>query len=1165
MQDSGLAVFTVFDSRAMSRILAEVGFIHLHTHSAYSLLEGALKIDKLASLAAADRMPAVALSDTNNLFGALEFSEKLAKEGVQPIVGVQLSVAVKEREPGAHGQGRAHPSVVLLAATREGYRNLMRLGSCAFLNSEPGETPHVPWSLLRELNEGLICLTGGPAGPVDIALGDGSVAAARERLESLSRIFDGRLYVEIQRHGSPAERNVEPLLLDLAYRARLPLVATNDVYFGKREDYEAHDALIAIAEGRTIADDNRRRLTASHFFKTRAEMQSLFADLKEATANTVEIALRCAYRPTSLKTPMLPRFTPGVADAAEAEAREIEEMRRQAEEGLEARLAAHGPAPGLNEEDYRRRLAFEIGVIAKMKYPGYFLIVADFIKWAKRQGIPVGPGRGSGAGSLVAYSLTITDLDPLRFGLLFERFLNPDRVSMPDFDIDFCQDRRDEVIGYVQQRYGRERVAQIITFGSLLARGVMRDVGRVLEMPYGQVDKLTKLVPQNPANPVTLAQAIKDEARLREAADEDPVVDRMLTIAQKLEGLYRHASTHAAGIVIGDRPLDEIVPLYRDPRSDMPVTQFNMKWVEPAGLVKFDFLGLKTLTVLRTAIDMLRRRGVELDLESLPLDDRPSYEMLGRGEVVGVFQVESAGMRRALVDMRASRFEDLIALVALYRPGPMANIPVYCARKLGHEPPDYPHPLLKQVLEETFGIIVYQEQVMQAAQLMSGYSLGEADLLRRAMGKKIKSEMDAQRERFVSGAVERGIAQTKADEVFDLLAKFADYGFNKSHAAAYALIAYQTAYLKANHPVEFIAASMTLDMGNTDKLAEFRLEAKRLGISVEAPSINRSGVVFDVREGAIFYALGAIKGVGRHAAEHIVEARGDRLFRSLSDFASRISARIVNKRTLEALVAAGAFDALEPDRARAFAAVDFIVGLANRESAAAESGQGDMLGGAADVVLPASRGAQWTPQERLQREHQAVGFYLSGHPLDDYAPVLKRAGVQTFAQFTASVRAGAVAGKLAASVLGRTERRTRTGGKLGIVLLSDASGQYEATLFAERLGQYRDLLDTGAIVLLSVSAAIDGDDIRVRIQSAEPLDQAAKSQAALMRVFVRDQAPLPDLARQLVQKGDGEVSIVAIIDGSREVEVKLPGRYRAAPQVAGALRTIPGVVAVELA
>ena len=513
------------------------------------------------------------------------------------------------------------------------------------------------------------------------------------------------------------------------------------------------------------------------------------------------------------------------------------------------RLAAHGVAPGRAHDDYEKRLAFELDVIVKMKFPGYFLIVADFIKWAKAQGIPVGPGRGSGAGSVVAWALTITDLDPLRFGLLFERFLNPERISMPDFDIDFCQERRDEVIAYVRERYGADRVAQIITFGSFLARGVLRNVGRVLEMPLGQVDKLAKLVPQNPAHPVSLKQAVADEPRLQEAAKADEKVARMLTIAERLEGLYSNASTHAAGVVIGDRPLIELAPLYRDPKAAMPATQFNMKWVEQAGLVKFDFLGLKTLTVLKRAVDLIARRGVAIDLGQIPLDDAKTYAMLGRGETIGVFQVESGGMRKALVDMRADRFEDLIALVALYRPGPMANIPTYCARKLGQEKPDYIHAMIEPVLSETYGVIIYQEQVMQIAQTLSGYSLGEADMLRRAMGKKIKKEMDAQRTRFVDGAVERGLTRAKADEIFDLLAKFADYGFNKSHAAAYALIAYWTGWFKANHPAEFLAASMTLDKGNTDKLAEFRAEAQRLGIRVIAPSVNESAGRFRRADG----------------------------------------------------------------------------------------------------------------------------------------------------------------------------------------------------------------------------------------------------------------------------------------------------------------------------
>ena len=718
-----------------SSLVKAVGFVHLRVHSAFSLRQGALSIEALAKLAKADSMPALAITDTNNLFGALEFSEKLAKSGVQPIIGAQITVDFGDAPPSASRLAEARVArapLALIAKDEQGYRALMRLASRVWLDPTDGDEPHVDFAALAE-SEGLIALTGGPAGPIDRALALGLPELAEARLKRLAPLFDGRLYVELQRHGLESERRVEPALLELAYAHGLPLVAANEAYFAAAADYEAQDALLCIAEGALISAADRRRLSPEHRFKTRAEMRALFADLEEALDNSVEIALRCAYRPLTRK-PILPHFT--AVDGARVD--EESELRRQAAEGLERHLAQYGCAPGHVEDDYRQRLEFELGVIARMKFPGYFLIVADFIKWAKAQGIPVGPGRGSGAGSVVAWSLTITDLDPLRFGLLFERFLNPERVSMPDFDIDFCQDRRDEVIAYVRRRYGEDRVAQIITFGSFLARGVMRNVGRVLEMPLGQVDKLAKLVPQNPAKPVTLKQAVADEPRLREAAEADPKVASMLAIAQRLEGLYSNASTHAAGVVIGDRPLVELVPLYRDPKSDMPATQFNMKWVEPAGLVKFDFLGLKTLTTLRKTQNLLARRGIEVELGKIPLDDASTFEMLGRGETVGVFQVESAGMRKALVEMRADRFEDLIALVALYRPGPMANIPTYCARKLGHEKPDYIHPKIEPILRETFGVIIYQEQVMQIARELSGYSLGEADMLRRAMGKKIK-------------------------------------------------------------------------------------------------------------------------------------------------------------------------------------------------------------------------------------------------------------------------------------------------------------------------------------------------------------------------------------------------------------------------------------------
>jgi DNA polymerase III subunit alpha len=1143
------------------------GFVHLHVHSSYSLLEGALTIARLCEVAKADRQPALALTDTDNMFGALEFSDKMAAAGIQPIVGCALAIDFADQEA-LQRAGSAHldrPRIVLVAARENGYRSLMRLNSRAFLETAPSEPSHVRLSWLEGETEGLIALTGGPGGPLDAAFAAGQGHLAQARCEALEQLFGDRLYIELQRHGSRTERSVEPALIALAYARGIPLVATNEPLFATQDDYEAHDALICIAEGRLVAETERRQFTPEHRFKTRAKMAALFADLPEAVASTVEIARRCAFRPR-VQAPILPRFSVGADGAAVDEAAEL---RKRAEAGLERRIKVHGIAPGHTVEEYRERLAFELNVIEGMKYPGYFLIVSDFIQWAKAHGIPVGPGRGSGAGSLVSYALTITDLDPIRFGLLFERFLNPERVSMPDFDIDFCQDRRDEVISYVQERYGRDRVAQIITFGTLQARGVLRDVGRVLQMPYGQVDKLCKLVPQNPLNPVTLNRAIDDEPRLQAARDNDPLLARAFHIAQKLEGLHRHASTHAAGIVIGERPLTEMVPLYRDPKSNMPVTQFNMKWVEQAGLVKFDFLGLKTLTVLEKAAVLLRKRGVEVDLAAIPLDDEKTYATLARAEAVGIFQLESQGMRRALLDMRPDRFEDVIALVALYRPGPMANIPTYCARKHRMEQPDYIHPQLEPILRETFGVIVYQEQVMQAAQILAGYSLGEADLLRRAMGKKIRSEMQKQRSRFVSGCVERGIEHGQAEAIFELLARFADYGFNKSHAAAYALVAYQTAFMKANYPVEFLAASMTLDMGNTDKLSEFRAEAERLGVKIEPPSVSRSGVDFDVEGATIHYALAALKGVGRQAVEAIVEARGERPFSDLSDFAARVNPHAVNKRVLESLAAAGAFDALEPNRARVFAAVDAMLAAAQRTHDDLSVGQSELFGaGAARTPLALSHVEPWLPAERLQKEFAAIGFFLSGHPLDDYAATLKRMRVQSWAEFARAVRAGASAGRVAGTVVARTERRTRTGSKMGIIEFSDPTGHYEAVVFSEGLAQFRDLLEPGAAVLLMLTAELQGDDVRARIQMAEPLDQAAAKLAKGLRVFLRDEAPIESVAKRLEGPGrattdNGEVALVLMLGEGTEVEVKLPGRFKVSPQIAGAIKAVPGVVSVE--
>ncbi|WP_136657042.1 DNA polymerase III subunit alpha [Nitratireductor sp. XY-223] len=1158
-------------TRTASEQPAGPGFVHLRVHSAYSLLEGALPLKKIIAMAAADGQPAIGIADTNNLFGALEFSVKAVEEGLQPILGCQLDIDMQDGGNEGRQGHREHvaerPSVVLIAMNEDGYRRLVELVSRAYLDGSGADRAHICFSWLADGGaQDLICLSGGSGGPVDEAVSQDQRHLAETRIDRFMEVFGDRFYIELQRQAG-FDRAHENHMLELAYEKAVPIVATNEAFFPAPADFDAHDALMAVAHNAMVSDDSRFQLTPDHYLKSRADMCTLFEDLPEALDNTVEIARRCSFL-LNTRAPILPRFTGGSGDAEEAERAEAAELRRQAEEGLDQRLKDLGFAEGFSEEDYRERLDVELGIIERMRFPGYFLIVADFIKWAKAHDIPVGPGRGSGAGSLVAYALTVTDVDPLRFSLLFERFLNPERVSMPDFDIDFCQDRRDEVIRYVQEKYGRQQVAQIITFGSLQARAALRDVGRVLEMPYGQVDRICKLVPNNPANPTPLYKAIEEEPKLREEAEKEPVVGRLLDIAQKIEGLYRHASTHAAGIVIGDRPLSQLVPMYRDPRSDMPVTQFNMKWVEQAGLVKFDFLGLKTLTVLKTAVDFIAEQGVEVNLNALPLDDDETYAMLARGETVGVFQVESAGMRKALIGMRPDRIEDIIALVALYRPGPMENIPVYNARKHGEEEVASIHPKIDYLLEETQGVIVYQEQVMQIAQVLSGYSLGEADMLRRAMGKKIKEEMDKQRSRFVSGAVEGGVTKPQADLIFDLLAKFANYGFNKSHAAAYGIVSYQTAYLKAHHPVAFLAASMTLDMSNTDKINDFRQDAARLGIEVVPPSVQTSHRIFKTRENRIHYSLAAIKGVGEAAVDHIVEVRGDRPFESIEDFFLRVDPKLINRRVLEHLICAGAFDCFGRDRAELVNGIDRLLGFCQTAASDRDTGQGALFGAGAGTgpeVIQLDGVTPWVPSEKLHREYQSLGFYLSAHPLDTYGELLEKMRVQTFAEFSNAVRQGATAGRLAGTVTSRQERKTRTGNKMGIIVFSDSSGQYEGVLFSEGLAQYRDLLEPGKSLVITVDAEERPEGISLRIQTVQSLEERAVQTQKALRIFVRDSSPIAQIAGHLNASGDGLVSFVVIKeDGRKEIEVELPKRYRISPQIASALKTAKGIVDVEL-
>ena len=1155
-------------------------FVHLRVHTAYSLSAGAITVKELAKRCVAERMPAVAITDSGNLFGALEFAGACAAAGVQPIIGCETGLrAAGENGHGNGALGRPAPPpdrLVLLAQNETGWRNLLALVSRSFLESEAGAEPAIGLTELAAASDGLICLTGGPKGPLGRLLAEGQTEAAETLIGALERAFPGRLYIELMRHGDNREARSEHGLIDLAYRRDLPLVATNDAYFPDRDFYEAHDALMCIAQGKVVADSDRERLTPDHYFRSAAEMREVFADLPEACDNTLVVARRCAFVPLP-RQPILPAFPTEDGESEEAA------LRRAAEAGVAARLSRLG----LGEDEvqpYRDRLEYELKTIIEMGFAGYFLIVADFIQWAKRHGIPVGPGRGSGAGSVVAWALTITDLDPLRFGLLFERFLNPERVSMPDFDIDFCQDRRDEVIRYVQEKYGRDRVAQIITFGKLQARAVLRDVGRVLAMPYGQIDRLCKLVPNNPAHPVTLEQAIRGEPALQQARDGDEAVARLIEIALKLEGLYRHASTHAAGIVIGDRPLVELVPLYRDTRSDLPATQYNMKWVEAAGLVKFDFLGLKTLTVLARCLELLKARGVTLDLAELPLDDPPTFELLGRGDTVGVFQVEGAGTRDMLRRLRPDRFEDIVAANALYRPGPMENIPRYIAVKHGEEAPDYLHPALEPILKETYGVMTYQEQVMQIAQVLAGFTLGSADLLRRAMGKKIPAEMEAQRQLFSDGAAARGVERSRAELIFDQMAKFAGYGFNKPHAAAYALITYQTAYLKANYPVEFMAALMTLDLGNTDKLNLLRRELDRLGIRLLTPDINRSLPTFSVEtdppsppspaggggwgggKPAIRYALAAVKGVGRQAMEELAAERAAHgRFKDLFDLAQRIDAKTFNRGQFESLAKAGAFDPLDPNRAQTFAAAELLLRQANRAASDREDGQGSLfgLGLAGRPALPLIE--DWPSVEKLQHEFAAIGFYLSSHPLDAYGRSLERAGILRSADLPAALAAnGSTRFRLAGIVIGRKERTSARGNRFAFVQMSDPSGMFEVTLFAETLREARALFDTGQPLVVTVDVRSEEDSLRLSAQKIEPLDEVVAHAAAGLRVFLGEERALGHLKNLFGRETGGRGRVSVVLDlADREVEIAIPGGFRVDPRMRAAVKSLPGIVDVH--
>ena len=1146
--------------------MAYAPFVPLRVLSSYSMLEGAIDPKALAQLAKDRGFPAIAICDRNGLYGSVAFASACRDKGIQPIVGTLLGVA---RGGGESAQVDYLP---LLAQDEKGWDNLCHLVSRAHLDRPLHEEPHVLREWLEGYSDSLIALTGAAEGAITRLFAQGQNEQAYAYSEWLEELFPERLYVELSRRNDATEEAAENALLDLAYARNLPLVATNPANFAERHFRAAHDAMLCIANSTHIDAPERPRSSADNYVKPADVMAELFADLPEALANTLVVAQRCATAPPKRK-PILP----SLAGDLEGEARMMAEDARR---GLDMRLAPYGEMSPEERKIYDDRLQFELDIIARMGFPGYFLIVADFIKWAKENGIPVGPGRGSGAGSLVAWVLTITDLDPIRLGLLFERFLNPERVSMPDFDIDFCETRRGEVIRYVQQKYGHDHVAQIITFGKLKARAVLRDCGRILQMSYGQVDRLCKMVPNHPTDPWTLPRALNGAADFRHEYDVDPEVKRLVDLALQLEGLPRNSSTHAAGVVIGDRPLSQLVPLYRDPRSDMPVTQFDMKHVEDSGLVKFDFLGLKTLSVLRKAVDLLEKRGITVELEGLPWDDPQVYELLQSGNTVGVFQLESEGMRRTLASVKPTNFGDIIALVSLYRPGPMDNIPLFGRRKGGLEPIEYPHPKLEGILSETYGIFVYQEQVMQAAQILAGYSLGDADLLRRAMGKKIQAEMDVQRARFVEGCKKVSEIETKkANELFDLIDKFAGYGFNKSHAAAYALLAYQTAWLKAHYPEEFYAASMCFDMHQSEKLSVFIDDARRqkVPIVIAGPDMNRSEAEFTVEQTeagyAVRYALAGIRNVGEKAMEAIVterEASGP--FVSLDDLFRRLPPGAMNRRQVEALAGSGGFDSLEPNRAKVFASAEILMGAADAALRERQSGQAGLFGGD-DHAEPSLRlvdAEPWTRTEQMAQERDNFGFYFAAHPVEQYRAIASANGARTFAGLMESgVAVGRSSAVMAAMVEGASRGKTRKGADFVRADFSDSSGQFSAACFEESMVEpFVKWAKEGICVLLNVELDSPSPDEppRVTVRGARPLAEVKSAARMRLTLEISEVDAVRTLADMLPQgeKGKGEVLARLRTTNGNAPLVRLGDGFQLDGELAERLQEIPGISKVAL-
>ena len=1061
-------------------------FIHLRTLSSYSLSESTLKIKNLVNLAKKNQMPAIAITDNNNMFGVFEFSKECVNNNIQPIIGTTinfLDVVINNNIS----------QITFLVKNEIGYRNLLELSSLSHLRNSNNIGIYL--SDIKNYSEGLICYVGGEFNPILLLNNEKRKKEIIHLIKNFKEIFKNNFLFEIQRINNRHIDEFENDFIKLSKEFDIPLIGTNNIKYADKDDFSAHDALLCVAQKTTINSSQRNTSNENIYFKSSEEMNVNFKDIPEITKNNYNVALSCNFFPESTK-PKLPEFENNLNLSAE------DYLLQSSRQGLNKKILDINKK---NKNLYIDRLNYENEIIIRMGFAGYFLIVADFVNWAKSKSIPVGPGRGSGAGSLVAWSLGITDLDPLKYDLLFERFLNPERVSMPDFDIDFCQTRRDEVIDYVNNKYGSDCVAHIITLVTLASRAAVRDIGRVLEVPYGEVDSFAKLIPFNPSNPLTLSESIKSEKSLQERISNDERISNIIEVSLKIEGTHRHASTHAAGVVIGHEKLSKVVPLYKDQNTNTNATQFSMKYVEEAGLVKFDFLGLTTLSIIDDCVKLIKKDDINFLIDEIPLNDSKTYNQLSKGDTVGIFQLESNGMGSVLRQLQPDRFEEIIAVVALFRPGPMDNIPSFCNRKHGREEINYIHLLLKDVLKETYGIIVYQEQVMQIAQVLSNYSLGEADLLRRAMGKKIQKEMDMQKSRFIEGAIKNNLSKKEASKIFDLVDKFAGYGFNKSHAAAYALIAYQTAYLKANFPHEFITATLNYSIDRTDKIILLKQEIERLNITFLKPDINYSNSLFSIENvdniKCIRFGLGAIKGVGIKSISSMIKERNQNgKFINIIDFMNRVNSDIINKRQLEKLIQAGAFDSIEPNRSKLFLNVPRFVDLfsnkkTNEQSLLFEESEISFN----DKNLFQQSSNKWNNLETLSNELEVIGFYFSDHPLN-YFPE-KFFEIENINSFNEIIIDNMNSAKLAGSVLDIKERSNKDGKKYAFITISEKECQYELTIFSENLSRYRSILKEGNILIFDIDIINNSGDYRYIIKKVSLLENKFKSKKMKFSIY----------------------------------------------------------------